>query len=595
MRELMTFFIELLISSSIFYLGYLIIKNHTTPTFKRFYLIAWLVFSVSFPLISIQSAQYPSVSINQIVIEGSNRPQPNLVLKESHSSESSPDLSVNQNAAAVGNEAKNEIDWITILKTGYLIVAGFFMVRMMIGLFQILKLKSGAKPVKENGLTIHQINNPKFKGASFFGWIFIGESVQHEREIIISHEGIHAKLWHSLDILLSHIYCCLFWINPLSWVLKRKIGLNTELEADLHILQSENRVEYAHTLLSLAHGSAGARLMNHFSTFHLKSRIVALTKTFKHKRWVSIYTVVTIVALFFLISCEHVNSPEVMKTRMDEVKTITTRFTSHQSDTQQKTGKIVAIASFSPDGNLEELVEQTTYPYDREFEVKKTFWEAPERTGIPFVMDGLSLGGAEKSFLYGHDWPSAYYKHLYAKTQSIDLPWREVVSVDNENLPEEIQVTREYNDDHFIDFGMHDITNYYEYEDEKVVRVFSKSDYPEINDLNDTQKKLREVINKNLSKEMKEVRNRVRANSGKKGLVSEYIYDGDLLMNIIWGETERKFYYEHNLLIKSEYIKSGEIINTRLHYYKNSLKDRTEIFNRYNEPEYTISYEYEFW
>ncbi|WP_421764492.1 hypothetical protein [Ekhidna sp.] len=284
-----------------------------------------------------------------------------------------------------------------------------------------------------------------------------------------------------------------------------------------------------------------------------------------------------------------------MKTRMDEVKTITTRFTSHQSDTQQKTGKIVAIASFSPDGNLEELVEQTTYPYDREFEVKKTFWEAPERTGIPFVMDGLSLGGAEKSFLYGHDWPSAYYKHLYAKTQSIDLPWREVVSVDNENLPEEIQVTREYNDDHFIDFGMHDITNYYEYEDEKVVRVFSKSDYPEINDLNDTQKKLREVVNKNLSKEMKEVLNRVRANSGKKGLVSEYIYDGDLLMNIIWGETERRFYYEHNLLIKSEYIKSGEIINTRLHYYKNSLKDRTEIFNRYNEPEYTISYEYEFW
>ncbi|WP_421764491.1 M56 family metallopeptidase [Ekhidna sp.] len=249
MRELMTFFIELLISSSLFYLGFLIIKNHTTPTFKRFYLVAWLVFSVSFPLISIQSDQYPSVSINQIVIEASNRPQPNLVLKESQSSESSPDLSVNQNAAAVANDAKNEIDWIMILQTGYLIVAGFFMVRMIIGLFQIVMLKSDSKPVKENGLIIYQVNNPKFKGASFFGWIFIGESAQQEREIIISHEGIHAKLWHSLDILLSHIYCCLFWINPLSWVLKREIGLNTELEADLHILQSENRVIRPYTTL----------------------------------------------------------------------------------------------------------------------------------------------------------------------------------------------------------------------------------------------------------------------------------------------------------------------------------------------------------
>lgn len=493
------------------------------------------------------------------------------------------------------DEVKSEIDWIWILKVGYLIVAGFFLMRVIIGLSQIVRLKSRSKSAKEYGLTIYQVSNPTFKGASFLGWIFIGETIGKEREVIIQHEAIHGKLRHSLDILVSHVYCCLFWINPLSWVLKKEIGINTELEADLHFVQSENRVEYAQTLLSLAHGISGASLMNHFSTFHLKSRIVALTKTFKHKNWVSVYTAITIMGVFFMVSCEYANTSEVMMERMGDVKTITTRFISHQSDTQQKTGKIVVIASFAPDGTLEELVEQTTYPYDREFEVKKTFWEVPEKAGIPFVMDGLSLGGAEKSFLYGHDWPNAYYKHLHAKTQSIDLPWKEIVLVDNEVLPSEIQVKREYDDNHFIDFGMPTVTEYFEYADEKIVKVLSKSDYPEIDDLSDTQKKLREVVNKNLSKEMKETRNRIRANSGKIGLVSEYTYEGDLLTSIVWGETERRFYYENNLIVKSEYIISGEIINTRLHYYKNSLKDRTEIFNRYNEPEYTITYEYEFW
>ena len=66
---------------------------------------------------------------------------------------------------------------------------------------------------------------------------------------------------------------------------------------------------------------------------------------------------------------------------------------------------------------------QTTYPYDREYEVKKSFWESPEKTGIPYVMDGLSLGEAEKSFVCGNDWPNAYYKFLNKRSQAGDMPW----------------------------------------------------------------------------------------------------------------------------------------------------------------------------
>ena len=67
------------------------------------------------------------------------------------------------------------------------------------------------------------------------------------------------------------------------------------------------------------------------------------------------------------------------------------------------------------------------------------------------------------------------------------------------------------------------------------------------------------------------------------------------MTSIKGSDYERKFYYEKNLLTKSEYYREGKLLNSRFHYYRDNLKDKTEIFNVYNELEYTINYEYEFW
>lgn len=591
MNQLFILTIEFIIATAVFYLGFLIIKNYTTPNFKRFYLLTWMIFSVVFPLVSIETTYMPDLSVNNMVIASTSRPQPKVDLEEQNPFQEAIEAEIPQSVSVPKGEKVASMDWSYIIMIGYFIPVLFFLLRILLGVIQIVNLKKNAEKLEDD---IFQVNNPSFRGASFFKWIFIGHGVDENRDLIIMHEKLHASLGHSFDILLSHIYCAIFWINPLSWILKKFIGLNTELQVDARMIQTETSANYARTLLSLSHTMNGAAIMNHFGAFHLKSRIIALTKTVRHRRWVTLFTTCTIAGLFFLVSCESVNSSEMMSERMSDVKTITTRFTSHQSDTQQKTGKIVAIASFAPDGSLEELIEQTTYPYDREYEQKKVFWEAPEKAGLPFVMDGLSLGDAEKSFLYGHDWPNAYYKHLSDRSQAGDFPWGEIVKTDNESLPGEIARIREDHPNEFV-FGLPDVTEYFEYDDQKVVKVFSKSDYPELEYDEEKLKKLNIKFNKDISERQKEYREQIRAKSGKKTLTSSYTYDGDMLTSIIWGETERKFYYENGLMVKSEYIKSGEVINTRIHYYKNSLKDRTEIFNRYNEPEYTITYEYDFW
>ncbi|WP_462248042.1 M56 family metallopeptidase [Ekhidna sp.] len=599
MKELITFTIEFILVSITFYLGLQIIKKHTTATFKRYYFLTWMALSVLLPLVTFESTHSSDLSVDRLINESANRPDPNYELKEYHSQLIEEGKSTNQAAKVKHVDTKNsDFSWIALIKIGYLFVVGLLVVRIVIGIGQILRLRINAIKSKDELGSFYVVKDSSFKGASFFGWIFIGETLDESRQVILKHERIHKRMHHSLDILLSHLYCAFFWISPLSWVLKKNIALNTELQADAKVIDSENKIEYANILLALTQSVKGSMIMNHFSAYHLKSRIIQMTKMQRHKQWVSGLSLGIVFALFFLISCEATNSSEVMIERMGEVKTITTRFISHQSDTQQKTGKIVAIASFGPDGVLEEMVEQTTYPYDREFEVKKYFWDTPDRAGIPYMMDGLSLGVAEKSFAYGHDWPSAYYKHLDVRSNSGDMPWGEIITTDNELMPTQIESKRKREENEFA-IGMPDVTEFFEYEGEKVVRVLQQSSYPKIDVESKHYKKLLErfkMVDNEATKKF--YKKRLEAANGKVGdieLTAEYTYDGDLLTSIKGETYERKFYYENELLIKSEYYKNEELINTRIHYYKNSLKDRTEIFNRYNEAEYTITYTYEFW
>ncbi|MEO9482092.1 MAG: M56 family metallopeptidase [Ekhidna sp.] len=600
MNELITFSVKFVILSTVFYVGYLIIQNHTTPAFKRFYLLAWMFFSISFPLIQIQSSQYSNVNIRQRVMEASNRPQPDFELKEYHElalSERPTDRQVG--VAEFTSKASNSISASSIVQVGYLVVAVFLLLRVGFGFFQILRLKSNSKQINELGVTLYEVDDPAFKGASFFGWIFIGKAIKEDRDVVIRHEQIHYLLGHSFDILLSHIYCALFWISPFSWILKKSVSINSEMEADARILHSESKTRYTNILLSLSQSLSGSRMMNHFSAFHLKSRIIALTKTARHRKWVSAFTFLTVYGLFFTISCENVNSPEIMEERMGEVKTITTRFTSHQSDTQQKTGKVVSMATFLPDGTLGEFVTQTTYPYDHEFEKKKEFWDEPIRQNLFYIMDGLGLGAAEKSLLYGNDWPKSYAKYL-KKVENGELirrqPFEQKITVDNMDKPTEIKHEKINGDEMFF-FGMADVTEFFVYDGNKVIEVAQMNTYPEIDDNSEHYQKTINYDGKEIS--IGEYVKERKIDEGVRKISSTYEYIGELLKSIEYGDYygnyKYMFFYENKVLVRSEYYKNDNLISSRFHYYEKGLKDRTEIFNRYNEPEYTITYEYEFW
>lgn len=97
---------------------------------------------------------------------------------------------------------------------------------------------------------------------------------------IVEHEKIHAKQFHSVDILFIELIKIVCWFNPLVYLLHRSIKLNHEYIADEISASSENdRTEYAQILLSQTFSTPIHSITNNFfNESFIKKRIIMLFK-----------------------------------------------------------------------------------------------------------------------------------------------------------------------------------------------------------------------------------------------------------------------------------------------------------------------------
>ena len=101
---------------------------------------------------------------------------------------------------------------------------------------------------------------------SFFKRIVIDPKIEGYDRILI-HERTHANELHSIDVLLFEIIKIVNWFNPISYVMANSVKLNHEYIADQKsVSSSEERIEYAHLLLSKALATNTLRLRTTFST-----------------------------------------------------------------------------------------------------------------------------------------------------------------------------------------------------------------------------------------------------------------------------------------------------------------------------------------
>jgi len=116
---------------------------------------------------------------------------------------------------------------------------------------------------------------------SFFNTVFLGEKIsEKEQPVILKHELVHIKQWHSLDLLLFEFMKIVFWFNPLVYMYQNRIKTLHEYIADETAVKQNEKKDYYQQLLNQVFETNNLSFTNTFFKKSLiKKRITMLQKS----------------------------------------------------------------------------------------------------------------------------------------------------------------------------------------------------------------------------------------------------------------------------------------------------------------------------
>lgn len=250
----------------LFYLMYvLFLRKETFFVANRLYLISGLILSLSLPLITFTKT---------IWIEPTPVPE--------FYQEITP---INSNSIEVPVQ-ETPIDWSLILTTAYVMICVLILVKIGIEIASFYNRIRKHNQQKEADFTLIHSNTTE-NPFSFFHYIVINPNLFSEAELqhILTHESIHVKQKHSIDVLLGKLFCAVFWVNPIIWLYRKAMLQNLEFIADSETFQQiENKYEYQITLLKVVTHQHDLSITNQFYQSLIKKRIVMLHTNQSHKR-----------------------------------------------------------------------------------------------------------------------------------------------------------------------------------------------------------------------------------------------------------------------------------------------------------------------
>lgn len=265
-------FLLYLLESSVvfvgFYLAYtLFLKNESFFTFNRFLLLSIPLVSLILPLLSLEL--FPGKS----AINESIRDIGELRWSYHHA------LSTDQ-VEFLARES--EWTWMgkiaTFLIIIYVLGVVINLLKTSFSLYHLRRMIEKYPTKYVDGVWIIQL--PKEVAPfSFWGYMFAhGEFLgSPDFEGVLSHERIHLKQRHSLDLVFLQIIGAFLWFNPLIWRLIESLKITHEYIVDKKMINSGySLVEYQTMLLSQVISNNSYRLVHNFNFSFIKKRITMM-------------------------------------------------------------------------------------------------------------------------------------------------------------------------------------------------------------------------------------------------------------------------------------------------------------------------------
>lgn len=122
-----------------------------------------------------------------------------------------------------------------------------------------------------------------------FSWgryiVISEEDLADNGAAILAHERAHARLHHSVDLLVTDLAGCLQWFNPAMWLLRRELRAIHEYEADAAVLAGGvDAKSYQMLLIRKAVGGRWYSVANSFNHSKLKNRITMMLRKRSSRR-----------------------------------------------------------------------------------------------------------------------------------------------------------------------------------------------------------------------------------------------------------------------------------------------------------------------
>jgi hypothetical protein len=281
-----------------FYIAYfLLLRKETFFSANRWFLLAGLLTSVILPWVVFTTIVW--VEPTPTHFDWSRVPMSTRVKEESF-----------------------QINWYLVLAVAYIIGIALFLIQFAFDYYSLNRVLKGK--------TIHQQADHKFIDLkeniapfSYFSTIVYNSSMYSKAELesILEHEKVHSDQYHTIDVLITRLFCTLFWFNPFIWLYKKAILQNLEFIADSEATKNiSDKKAYQRTLLKITTHENCVVLTNHFYQSLIKKRIVMLNKN-QSKKWNSWkYALIlpVLVAFVFLFQMEVIAKEKNQSPKMEQ-------------------------------------------------------------------------------------------------------------------------------------------------------------------------------------------------------------------------------------------------------------------------------------
>jgi len=263
-----------------FYLAYfLLLRKETFFNSNRWFLLSGLATSVILPLVTFEKV---------ILVDASPR-----------------NYQWNNATTMVAPmpEESFEINWYLVLACIYGLGLLVLMCQFLFDFRNLKSLLKGKTVMQQADFKYIDVHE-KVAPFSYFNYIVYNSTLFNENELnnILAHEKVHCEQKHSIDVMVSRLFCIVFWYNPIIWLYKKAMLQNLEFIADSEALKNiADKKSYQITLLKVTTHHNCVAITNPFYQSLIKKRIVMLNKN-QSKKWNSWkYALIVPILIGFLL------------------------------------------------------------------------------------------------------------------------------------------------------------------------------------------------------------------------------------------------------------------------------------------------------